>query len=199
MAGGPLSATIYAGPVTVQDRERWDRKYAERDPDLAGVVQPPALFADFADLFPISGTALDIACGRGSASVWLAERGLQILGIDISPVAIDQARDLASRSTAGKRCQFEVIDLDAGLPAGLPVDVVLCLRFRDGRLDQPIIDRLAPCGLLAVSALSEVGGAAGAFRAKPGELLAAFAGLDVIASGESDGLAWLLARKPSGS
>lgn len=54
--------------------------------------------------------------------------------------------------------------------------------------------RLAPGGLLAIAVLSEVGAAAGPFRAGCGQLRAAFAGLDVIAAGEGQGQAWLLAR-----
>jgi hypothetical protein len=113
----------------------------------------------------------------------------------VSATAISQARDLARRRGVGDRCRFDVVDLDTGLPAGPPVDVALCHRFRDRRLDHAIIARLAPGGLLAIAALSEVGAGPGCFRAAPGELPAAFTGLDVIAAGEGRGEAWLLARK----
>ena len=42
------------------------------------------------------------------------------------PVAMDVARELASRSGVSDRCRFEVWDLDQGLPPGPPVDVVVC-------------------------------------------------------------------------
>ena len=80
------------------------------------------------------------------------------------------------------------------MPDGPPVDVIVCHKFRDRRLDQVFIDRLAPGGLLATAALSEVGAELGPFRAAPGELTVAFAELDVIAAGEGQGQAWLLAR-----
>ena len=51
---------------------------------------------------------------------------------------------------------------------------------------------------LASSALSRVGGAAGRFRAEPGELRAAFAELELIAAGEGRGHAWLLGRRKPG-
>jgi hypothetical protein len=86
------------------------------------------------------------------------------------------------------------VDLDDGLPAGEPVDVLLCNKFRDPRLDRSIIERLSVGGILAISVLSEVGASPGPFRAKPGELLNAFGALDVIDSGEENGQAWLLAR-----
>ena len=75
------------------------------------------------------------------------------------------------------------------------MNLVLCHRFRDPRLDAQIIDRLAPGGLLAICVLSEVGATPGRFRAAPGELRTAFAALDVLAAGQGDGQAWLLAAR----
>lgn len=155
------------------------------------------MFAAFADAFPVSGTALDLACGRGLASVWLAQRGLDVVGVDVSAVAVDQARDLARRGGVEERCRFDVVDLDEGLPPGAPVDVIVCHKFRDRRLDRVITERLARGGLLAMAVLSEVskiGAGRGPFRAAAGELPAAFAELDLVAGGEGGGYAWLLAR-----
>jgi hypothetical protein len=58
-----------------------------------------------------------------------------------------------------------------------------------------MVERLAPGGLLAISVLSEVGAGPGTYRAPPGELIGAFAGLDLIDEGEGDGIAWLMARR----
>ena len=123
--------------------------------------------------------------------MWLACRGLDVRGVDVSATAISQARDLARRREVGDRCRFDVVDLDTGLPAGPPVDVALCHRFRDRRLDHALIARLAPGGLLATVS-SWLSARA---RRVPRELPAAFTGLDVIAAGEGQGEAWLLARK----
>jgi SAM-dependent methyltransferase len=180
--------------VTREDRRRWDKRYASQGPVPVGAVESPSVFAAYAEIFPTTGQALDLACGQGFGTVWLARRGMEVLGLDISPVAISQARDLARRSGVDDRCRFDVVDLDAGLPAGSPVDVVLCHRFRDRRLDRAIVERLAPGGLLAIAALSEVDATPGPFRAAPGELRAAFAELDLVAAGEGQGHAWLLAR-----
>ncbi|UXA04540.1 class I SAM-dependent methyltransferase [Mycobacterium sp. SMC-2] len=176
------------------DRQRWDERYAEKAPPTVEAVGPPEFLAPYLELLPVAGRALDLACGPGLAAVWLAMRGLEVEGVDVSPVAIAQARDLAHRAGVGDRCRFEVLDLDDGLPAGAPVDLILCHRFRDRRLDHAIIERLAPGGLLAMAVLSEVGAAPGPFRAVAGELPAAFADLDPVAAGEGGGCAWVLAR-----
>jgi SAM-dependent methyltransferase len=114
--------------------------------------------------------------------------------VDISPVAVRSARDLAARNGVGDRCRFDVADLDLGLPDGPAADVILCHLFRDARLDRAVIARLAPGGILAIAVLSEVDNRPGPFRAAPGELRAAFHVLESIAEGEADGLAWLVAR-----
>lgn len=184
--------------MTEQDGARWDRRYTDRGPLTPGDVAPPGLFRPFTAHFPTAGGAVELACGSGAATVWLARRGLQTVGYDVSPVAINQAKELAERCGQAERCRFEAVDLDEGLPAGDPVDMLLCNKFRDPSLDRPIMARLRAGGVLAISVLSEVGAPPGAFRAKPGELLRAFGALDHIASGEADGEAWLVARRRPG-
>lgn len=120
---------------------------------------------------------------------------MTVSGFDVSPVAVAQAGELALAGGVAPRCRFVIADLDTGLPAGPPADVVVCHRFRDARLDGEIVARLAPGGLLAISALSAVGASPGPFRVEPGELVRAFTVLEPIAAGEGDGQAWLLARR----
>lgn len=181
--------------MSERDRLRWDERYARRGAATPEVIGPPRVFAPHAHAFPTGGDALDLACGQGATAVWLARRGISVRGLDVSPVAIDHARDLAALAGVEERCRFEVVDLDDGLPPGPPADVIVCHKFRDRGLDREILGRLAPGGLLAISVLSAVDAEPGPFRAQPGELTAAFADLTVIAAGEGGGEAWLLGRK----
>jgi SAM-dependent methyltransferase len=116
-------------------------------------------------------------------------------GVDVSPVAVGLARQLAEISGVGNRCRFDVWDLDNGLPPGDSVDLLFCYLFREPGLDEAIIDRLAHGGTLAIAVLSEVGAGPGEFRAPSGELKRAFRQLDVLESGEEEGMAWLLGRR----
>ncbi len=173
--------------VSATDRLRWDDRYARRGPPGADAVGPGVLAVQ-TDEVPTQGTALDLACGQGGTAVWLAARGLRVLGVDVSPVAIAQAEDLAEQTGMAGRCRFGVADLDDGPPDGT-FDVVVCQRFRDPRLDRVLVDRLAPGGLLAVSALRH-----GRFGASAEQLRDAFAALDIVDAGESDGIARLVGR-----
>ena len=181
--------------MTAVDRMRWNSRYAIAESSFK--PQPPELF-DKLGFLPTEGRALDIACGRGACSVWLAQRGLQVDAVDISDIALQSAARLASDHGVQQRLRLWPHDLDEGLPHGLGdgFAVIICQRFREPRL-YPLLNRLlAPHGLLAITVLSSVGGRAGRFCAEPGELLSAFGSLQVLAHRETCGEAALLARAP---
>jgi SAM-dependent methyltransferase len=52
---------------------------------------------------------LDLGCGSGASAMYLASRGFDVVGIDLSPVAIDKARKAASE--AGVSAELVVGDL----------------------------------------------------------------------------------------
>lgn len=175
--------------MAASDRERWDRRHAAVDPRAP---MPPEALRDRVELLPSGGRALDLACGPGRVAVWLALRGLDVDAVDVSPVALSAGA--ASARAHGVTVRWIESDLDGGLPAG-PYDVLVCQRFRDPALYPAIAGALAPGGLLVLTVLSEVGDEGGRFRAAPGELLAAFPGLDVLHHEERDGEASLVARR----
>jgi SAM-dependent methyltransferase len=71
---------------------------------------------------PAGARVLDAPCGSGRIAVRLAERGLDVTGIDISPGEVAQAREAAA--ARGVEARFEVRDVrDA--PAG-GFDAVVC-------------------------------------------------------------------------
>lgn len=183
--------------MSESDRLHWDPRHTIAGTPDPEELAPPAVFAQVEELFPTRGRAFELACGRGRHAVWLAGRGMTYLGVDVSPVAIELARSLAEDHGLAERCQFEVFDLDNGLPPGDPVDLLFCHLFRKNpSLDEPMIDRVAPGGILAVASLSAVGSSSpGRFHAPPGELRESFGHLEVLDEGEGDGMAWILARK----
>jgi ubiquinone/menaquinone biosynthesis C-methylase UbiE len=70
---------------------------------------------------PQSGRILELGCGAGDLSLFLAEAGYDVHGVDIAPTAIDWAREKA---------------VERGLQASFQVGSVLDLaEFRDGTFD----------------------------------------------------------------
>ena len=186
------------------DRIRWDDRYEARSPFDATSAEPPEALAMldegmFAQL-PTTGLALDIACGVGAQSLWLAERGLQVVALDVSPVAVELTKAAAAAAGRSDAVDARVHDLDAGLPEDVAgVSVIVCQRFRGRSLYPQIADALAPGGVAIVTVLSAVGhdGVPGEFHAPAGELVEAFAAsdVDIVAQSEHDGVASIIVRR----
>lgn len=55
------------------------------------------------------GAALDLGCGTGERTIYLAKRGFEIIGVDISKTAIEHARRFADE--AGVQIKFYIQDV----------------------------------------------------------------------------------------
>ena len=98
-----------------ETKAHWEEHYGERDRVWSGRVN--VQFADVAaDLPP--GRALDLGCGEGADSVWLAERGWNVVAVDISETALGRAREAASSRGVSDRIEFVALDLSDGFPDG---------------------------------------------------------------------------------
>jgi SAM-dependent methyltransferase len=52
---------------------------------------------------------LEIGCGTGDNAIWLAQQGFDVVAVDASPIATEQARDKAAK--AGAKGEFLVLDV----------------------------------------------------------------------------------------
>lgn len=99
--------------------ERWDARYREGDtPWDSGLpsVELQRLLGSYG-IGP--GLALELGCGTGTNAVWLAQRGFTVTALDLSPTALERARDKARQ--AGVEVRFLQADLKAGWPEGEPI------------------------------------------------------------------------------
>jgi 2-polyprenyl-3-methyl-5-hydroxy-6-metoxy-1,4-benzoquinol methylase len=92
-------------------KSMWDVRYQEKGA-LWGAAPNEFLVEITEDLEP--GTVLDLGCGQGRNSLWLASRGFTVTGLDLSPVAIAQARAVADEQALD--AAFESVDLTAWEP-----------------------------------------------------------------------------------
>jgi SAM-dependent methyltransferase len=86
----------------------WDAVYAE-DSAPWDIGRPQSAFVRLADAGEIRSPVLDSGCGTGEHALMLAERGMEVLGIDLSPTAIGRARHKAAER--GLDATFEVGDV----------------------------------------------------------------------------------------
>ena len=73
----------------------WEEKWADPEykPDWGSGTPPRELQkAATADGYKPQGRILDIGCGQGDMSAWLAKQGYQVMGIDFSQNAIERAQ-----------------------------------------------------------------------------------------------------------
>jgi len=60
---------------------------------------------------PKNGKVLDLCCGIGRHSVELAKMGYRVFGVDLAPVHIERAEELAKRNNVSRRTKFVVGDM----------------------------------------------------------------------------------------
>lgn len=72
------------------DLFRWDEKYQEER--YNSFYQPRQFLIDHAEMLPKAGIALDVAMGLGGNAGFLIDRGLSVIGVDISAVAVKRAK-----------------------------------------------------------------------------------------------------------
>lgn len=87
----------------------WENRYAESGQVWSGRVNRSLM--DVAADLPV-GRALDLGCGEGGDSIWLAERGWTVTGVDISETAVQRAGRFAhERGLDTDRIRFTAADL----------------------------------------------------------------------------------------
>jgi SAM-dependent methyltransferase len=112
-----------AGPAFESPRETWDSRY-DTDVYLFGTEANRFLRSEQAR-FQRGDRVLAVADGEGRNGVWLAERGCEVLSLDVSPIAVEKARRLASERSVSIR--FEVADLMSWEWPRAQFDAVVCI------------------------------------------------------------------------
>jgi SAM-dependent methyltransferase len=149
---------------------------------------------DLLRVLPTEGRALDLACGSGGQSLWMAQLGVRVVAVDVSGEAIELVRRAATAHGHDVAIEARVIDTDDGLADDLvDLALIVCQRYRAPSLYGELVDRLTVGGVLALTVLSAVGlpDTPGPFHAPPGELHEAFTrdDVEVLVDDEGDGQA----------
>jgi tellurite methyltransferase len=77
--------------MPIEDAERWNARYREGE-RYPGDIPPRRFLVENASYLPSRGLALDAAMGLGGNAGFMLERGLEVVGVDVSWVAVRQAK-----------------------------------------------------------------------------------------------------------
>ncbi len=111
----------HPAPVDMFSQSFWDTRYGSVDRVWSG--QPNVhLVRHVSGLRP--GTALDVGCGEGADSIWLARRDWHVTAVDVSVVALGRVASNAQQAGVADRVTFEHADLRTWDPSGRRFDLV---------------------------------------------------------------------------
>jgi tellurite methyltransferase len=172
----------------------WDQRYAHPE----GLDFTPApLLVEVADRLP-PGRALDLACGHGRNTIYLATLGWHVTAVDASAAAIRLLRERSS----GLDVDARVADLVAGEFAIRPAsfDLIGDFLYLQRDLFPQLREGVRPGGVF-VGAMhlldrSAAPGRDSALQLRPGELREEFAGWKILfySEGREPGRSRLCAR-----
>ncbi|HEY8278539.1 MAG TPA: methyltransferase domain-containing protein [Bdellovibrionota bacterium] len=183
------------------DRGAWDKTYNRKD--YVYGKEPSAFLVKHVSKLP-KGRALDIAMGEGRHAVYLAKKGFQVEGVDISSVGLRKAQKLAAEN--GVKLKTINADLNKFKIQPNSYMVIMNFYYLQRNLFPQIIAGLKKGGVLVfetntMEQLQNPGGKdmEKEYLLEPGELKEAFSELEIVHYSETnDGknaVASLIARK----
>ena len=131
-----------------KDQLKWDKKYTNT-PTLLEHREPSSKLVKI--LNKVDGKeVLDVACGAGKHSVYLAKEGFKVTAIDISTVALKslEKRGYQNITTAH-------VDLDDYQPKPNSYDLIVKTNFLDRALIPKLSGSLKPNGIFFIETYME--------------------------------------------
>ncbi|MFC7096193.1 class I SAM-dependent methyltransferase [Halobaculum marinum] len=147
MAPPVYSGLDYANPAAAYG---FDASYHGAPPNW-DIGRPQRAFVRLEEAGRIGRRVIEVGCGTGELSLFLARHGHEVLGVDVAPTAIRQAREKARwRRVPARFIVWDALRLaDLGLRPDTVVDsgMLHCLGPREQRLAVEAVRRtLRPSG-----------------------------------------------------
>jgi len=135
------------------DRIKWNQRF-ESDDSYLGERPSPFLLREISRICLLAPgkRALDIACGEGRNSVFLAKNGFDVTALDISDVGLGKAARRAEQE--GVVINFERVDLDR-YQFTEKYDLILNFNFLLRNLIPQEVQALSAGGLLIIDTIME--------------------------------------------
>ena len=121
--------------MSTLDKQKWDKKYVDK-PQLLRPRDASAVLKEFLPKGE-GKIAIDLACGSGRNSLYLAQNGYVVDAVDIAAIAMDALKAEALRSGLSEKVIGILQDLDTFNITPERYDLVLMSNF----LDRGLIER----------------------------------------------------------
>lgn len=165
--------------MSTSDADKWNSRYQQRSNP-----NPPAeVLLDNRHLLSKSGKALELACGLGGNSLFLAELGYSVTAMDVSSVAIERLKELSSKPMFHVKPIAE--DLEDWQAPFEEFDLVIVTSYYQESLFEQIKFCLKPGGLIFYQTFTQLkvgneGPSNPKFLLAKGELLSQFSEYDLV-------------------
>jgi len=126
-----------------EDKTKWDQKYIDNPKLLED--RDPSKKLDSLIKLSCGKQALEIACGSGRNSIYLAKNGFNIDAYDISEIALETLN-----SKNYNTINTHLIDLDEFIPKIEHYDLIIQTNFLDRKLIPKLLQSLKKNGLLFI-------------------------------------------------
>lgn len=134
--------------MAIKDKLKWNEKYRQRlkteRPDLGKPNERLTLFHKYFH----GNNALDIACGLGANSFYLAKLGYHVQAVDISDIAIQHINQVAKQFNL--TVEGKVIDLEESSLPQATFDLVINTLYLERNLFKAMQEALKPGGYLFI-------------------------------------------------
>ncbi|PIK14634.1 class I SAM-dependent methyltransferase [Halobacteriovorax sp. JY17] len=122
----------------------WDKKFSGED-YLYGKT-PAKFLSENYGYIPLASKVLDVGMGEGRNTVFLARKGYNVTGVDISAIAVRKARRLAAEH--GIRINAVVSSMEGFKGENNSFDAILVFYYVDRALNEKLVKWLKPGGIL---------------------------------------------------
>ncbi|WP_455755946.1 class I SAM-dependent methyltransferase [Sulfurimonas sp.] len=134
--------------MSLKDKEKWDAKYLQKS-QLLRPRKPSKNLEDYIE--HCKGTqALDLACGSGRNSIFLAEYGFDVDALDIAQVAIEALDTEAQKKNLHSKISTYQVDLDTHEIQEDIYDIIVMTNFLDRAVLESSKNALKKEGVLFV-------------------------------------------------
>ncbi len=111
------------------DQQKWNKKFSEKSELLK--PREASLYLQKLELKGEDKIALDLACGAGRHTLYLAQQGFKVFALDISKVALNAVDQRVEKEGLSAKVNTSYTDLDDFSPEIALYDIIVISNFLD--------------------------------------------------------------------